>query len=127
MHQPASTCNWHRRGRGEEEEGRRKEEALLCTLHLVLLTAAHCYFHNWPSTISPAVYPSPAPTEQRADPRLPEQKETFHCLLGRSVHNSSSSALHPGCSRTTTTSPGRCKLTLNSNLKRRLLNHNRET
>lgn len=116
------------RGRGEEEEGRiKEEEALLCSLRLILLTAVHCHFHSWPSTTSAGVYPSPAPNEQRANPSLlPVQKETLHSLLGCSVHNVLSSAPHPCCTKTTTAPPGRCKFTLNSNLKGRLLDHNRE-
>lgn len=113
-----------RGGRGGKEK-RGRSSALHITPHSVNSSALP--FSPWPSTTSATVYPSPAPTEQRASPSLlPVQKETLHCSLGHSEHNTPGSAPHPCCTQTTTTCPGRCKFTLNSNLKGRPLDHKRE-
>lgn len=77
--QSASTHNWTAREEGRKSREGRKEEALFCTLHLVLLTTEHGRFQSGPPRSLPRVIHHQCLLKRTADPRLQLQKETFHC------------------------------------------------
>lgn len=82
-HQPASTHNWHSRGRREEEEGRQKRGSSL--LHITpsavnnrALPFSQAAYYNLSHCLS--ITSTQHPLNRIADPRL-QLQETSHCLL----------------------------------------------
>lgn len=115
--------------KGRKRREGRKEEALFCTVHLVLSTAKRCHFHKQPSTISPTVYPSPAHSTQWTEQQIRgcNYRRLSTVYSKCSVHNFPGNTPHPCCSKQPLHLHERCKLTLNSSLKWRLLYRNTET